>query len=57
MGTTAPTAAAEEQTETLIALADQLENKLATLDRLGAHIAAAHIDVAIARIRADAGAG
>lgn len=57
MGTIAPTTAATEQTETLIALADQLESKLAMLDELGAHIAAAHLDVAIARIRADAGTG
>jgi hypothetical protein len=57
MGKIAPEPAATRQAEELIALADQLEGTLARLDRMGAHIAAAHVDTAIARIRADAGSG
>lgn len=41
--------------ESMTALADQLEGNLAELDDLGAHIAAAHIDVAISRLRKMAG--
>lgn len=37
----------------LLGLADELERKLELLDMAGAHIAAAHLDSAIARIRAD----
>lgn len=53
----APEPAARTQADELLALAAQLEGKLAQLDQMGAHIAAAHLDSAIARIRADAGSG
>lgn len=57
MGSKALGPAAAMQTDELLALADQLEGKLEQLDAMGAHIAAAHLDTAIARIRADAKTG
>lgn len=54
MGKRIPDRATDPQVGELLALADQLESKLELLDRVGAHIAAAHLDTAIARIRADA---
>jgi hypothetical protein len=57
MGRTDRQAAALPQTTELLALADQLEKNLAQLDALGAHLAAAHLDTAICRIRADAQPG
>lgn len=57
MGMIAPTPPVQSHADELLALAAMLEDKLALLDRMGAHIAAAHLDSAIARIRADAGPG
>lgn len=57
MGMIAPTPPAQSHADELLALAAMLEDKLALLDRMGAHIAAAHLDSAIARIRADAAPG
>ncbi|WP_435417668.1 hypothetical protein WAB17_12465 [Parerythrobacter aurantius] len=57
MGLIAPSSAVQSHAEKLLALAAVLEDALASLDRMGAHIAAAHLDAAIARIRADAASG
>lgn len=57
MGMIAPGPAAMPHADELLALASQLEDKLEILDKAGAHIAAAHLDSAIARIRADASPG
>lgn len=54
MGMIAPGSAVQSHADEMLALARLLEDKLAMLDRMGAHIAAAHLDAAIARIRADA---
>jgi len=45
----------QSQASTLLAVADELESNLPTLDEMGAHIAAAHLDVAILRLREKAG--
>lgn len=54
MGKIAPGASAEWRSATRIEVADRLEANLKTLDDLGAHIAAAHLDVAITRLREEA---
>ena len=41
--------------DSLATLTNKLEGNLAELDDLGAHIAAAHVDVAISRLRQLAG--
>lgn len=57
MGSKGPRPIGSLQTDELLDLADQLECKLEQLDAMGAHLAAAHLDTAIARIRADAKTG
>ncbi|UIP05846.1 hypothetical protein LY632_09010 [Erythrobacter sp. SDW2] len=54
MGMIAPETPVQSHADEMLALALLLEEKLTILDRMGAHIAAAHLDAAIARIRADA---
>lgn len=53
MGKIAPEPATPGKAAKLLGLANQLEGKLEELDALGAHIAAAHVDAAISRIRED----
>lgn len=57
MVTIATGAAVQVHADRLLALAAILEDKLLVLDQMGAHIAAAHLDSAIARLRADAESG
>ena len=54
MGLIAPRSAVQSHAEEMLALVAALEEKLDALDRMGAHIAAAHLDSAIVRLRADA---
>ncbi|WP_284125352.1 hypothetical protein [Parerythrobacter aestuarii] len=55
MGKIAPDASAERRSNTRLEVANNLEANLRTLDKLGAHIAAAHLDVAITRLREEVG--
>ena len=54
MGLIAPRSAVQSHADEMLALVAALEEKLDALDRMGAHIAAAHLDSAIVRLRADA---